>query len=82
MGFSEFRGDLAVLKVNEVFCNNLPSFARVYSTSGLGQKFSHITYPSKDIRWLLGECELVTILIRIKVAAQRFSQLDYSMLLR
>ena len=26
LGFSEFRGDVAVLQLNEVFCNNLPSF--------------------------------------------------------
>ena len=26
LGFGEFRGDLAVLQLNEKFCNNLPSF--------------------------------------------------------
>ena len=82
LGFSEFRGDLAVLQLNEVFCNNLPSFGWVYSTSGLGQNFSPISYPAKGKRWLLCECELVTILIRIKAAAWRFNQLDYCVLPR
>ena len=32
----------------------------------LMQNFSPITYPSKGIRWLLCECELVTIAFRFK----------------
>ena len=82
LGFSEFRGDLTVLQVNEVFCNNLPSFGWVYSTPGVEQNFSPITYLSKGIRWLLCECKLVTILIRIKAAVWRFNQLDYCVLPR
>ena len=32
------------------------------------------------MRWLLCECEFVTILIRIKAAKRRFNQLDYCVL--
>ena len=80
MGVFEFRRDLAVLRLNEVVCNNLPSFGWVYSTPDLGQNFSPLTFPSKGIRWLLCECELVTILIRIKAAERRFNKLDYCVL--
>ena len=60
-----------ILSFGEIwlYCNLMRYSTIVYSTPGLGQDFSPITYPSKGIRWLLCECELVTILIRIKAAA-------------
>ena len=67
--FSEFREDMDTLKLNKVFRQPFSVFWMSLSTPCLGQNFSPITYPSRGIMWLLRECELVTILIRVKAAA-------------
>ena len=41
----------------------------------LMQNFSPITYPSKGIRWLLCECELVTILAVCTILIEIYGQL-------